>query len=379
MGIRARGAVLDGLLATTLMTIALAAAVRWPGVRPIGAGGMAMIVAAHLPLLWRRQHPGAVLVAVMAVVLPFHLCQFQHHAVVPVEALALLNFAILGRRVRAVLVGTMIVLTLCAAVFSLRMSDGDWTEQIAVIEAAVAVVVAIQAWRVHRARVAAITERAENERVEERLRIARDLHDLLAHSITVIGVQAGAAAHQLKGDRPLDRDELAATFGSIAATCRETRAELRATLQVLRQDEASDAIVVPPGVEGLPDLAGAARAAGLEAVLVEDGDDRPPPEVGIVVYRIVQEAMTNVVKHARAARVEIRVTYGDDLTLTVSDDGCGPSGDGNGFGILGMSERALSVGGTLRAGAGENGGFTVTAVLPMVLDATTIEMGRDSA
>ncbi|MFI0352080.1 sensor histidine kinase [Actinomadura sp. 9N407] len=377
---RIRGTALDALLAAGLAGCAVAAAARWPGVRPLDGPGTLMLVAAHVPLTWRRRRPGTALAAVVALALPFHLLQYQHHAAAPAEIFALFTFAVLGHRVRTVLAGTAALLLACAVIFAMGASGRSGIEQVGVIEAIVAVVVGVQGWRVHRARMAAITERAERaERTrdeearrrvaEERLRIARDLHDLLAHSVTVIGVQAGAAAHLVKSHRPLDRTELAGTLDGIAATCRDTRTELRATLQVLREHEdAGVPRAVPPGAAGIAELVEAARAAGLEAVLTERGEGREEPEAGIVAYRIVQEALTNVVKHARASGVEVALEReGGVLRITVADNGRGRAagGTGTGFGIIGMTERARSVGGTVETGPGAAGGFVVTALLPL--------------
>ncbi|MEW2360163.1 histidine kinase [Spirillospora sp. NPDC029432] len=373
--IRGRG--VDALAAAGLAAVAVGAAAEWPGVRPLDPAGAMMLVAAHVPLAWRRRRPGVALALVVALALPFHLLQYQHHAVAPAEVFALFTFAVLGRRVLTVLLGTAALLAACAVIFAMGASGRTGLEQVGVVEAIVAVVVGVQGWRVHRARVAAITDRAERaERTreeearrrvaEERLRIARDLHDLLAHSITVIGVQAGAAAHLVKRDGPVDRAGLADTLDGIAATCRDARTELRATLQVLRETEPGPR-AVPPGAAGIAELVEAARAAGLDAVLAERGEGRESPEAGIVAYRIVQEALTNVVKHARATAVEVSLVRADgDLRITVADNGRGAAGAaGGGFGIVGMAERARSVGGTAEAGPGPDGGFTVTAVLPL--------------
>ncbi|MFG2001816.1 sensor histidine kinase [Spirillospora sp. NPDC048911] len=379
---RLRPEVTDGLIAAVLAGGALAATLAWPGDRPLDAGGVLLLIALHVPLAWRRRWPGAVLLAFTALILPFHVLSYQHHTVVPSEVLALVTYAFLGRRVRAVLTTLCVILTICAVTFAMRAGGSSGLEQIGALEAIVGVIVGVQAWRVHRARVAAILERAETaERTreeealrrvaEERLRIARDLHDLLAHTITVIGVQAGAAAHRVAGDRPLDRAELAGTLESIAATCRDARAEVRATLQILRRTDAPGVPGAPSelaaGLDGLGELANAVRAAGLDARLTDVGTGEPAPEVGIVVHRIVQEALTNVIKHAGASAVEIRLVRADgELRLTVTDDGRGPGeGGGEGFGILGMTERARSVGGTVRTGRAAGGGFAVTATLPM--------------
>ncbi|WP_243774570.1 sensor histidine kinase [Actinomadura barringtoniae] len=385
MGSRINGTALDGMLAAVIAAGALAAAVAWPGVRPLDTGGALLLAAACLVLTWRRRWPGPIMVAMVALVLPYHLLQYQHHAAVPAEVLGLFTFAAMGRRVRVVLLGAVGVLAVCAIVFGMRANGRSGFETIGTLEGVAAVIVAVQTWRIYRARMAAANERAERaERTrdqearrrvaEERLRIARDLHDLLAHSITVIGVQAGAAAHLVAGERPLDRTELAEALGSIAATCREARTELRGTLQVLRGTDVGQPPEELPGVAGIPDLLRAARMTGLTVSLTEEGDGPVDPEVGVAAYRIVQEALTNVVKHAEATAVQVRLERAEDaLTVSVVDDGQGPVGhdphDRQGFGILGMIERARSIGGTLDAGPGAGSGagevgFAVTAVLP---------------
>ncbi|TYB41990.1 sensor histidine kinase [Actinomadura chibensis] len=370
----------DALLAAVLAAVAVAVAAAWPGVRGLDAAGALLLVAAHVPLALIRRWPTPGLVALVALVLPYHLAQYQHHALVPAEVIALFAYAVLGRRVRVVLTVVGFLLGVCVVGMAMRAGGSSVREQIAVIEAVVSVVIAVQVWRTHRARVATITERAERaERTreeearrrvaEERLRIARDLHDLLAHSITLIGVQAGAAAHLVRGDRPLDRDELADALGAIAETCRDARTELRGTLQVLRGTDAAPSGLPDgtlPGTGGIADLVQAARSAGIEVDLDDAGAGTPPPEVGVAAYRIVQEALTNVVKHAAAKHVVVSLTRADGgLVVRVADDGRGPSGGTpSGFGVLGMIERARSVGGTLDAGPRDGGGFAVTAVFP---------------
>ncbi|MFV2179491.1 sensor histidine kinase [Actinomadura sp. LOL_016] len=391
-----RALVRDAVLALLLAVVAVAVALLWPGVRSLDAPGAALLAAAHVPLALIRRRPAPGLAALVVLVLPYHLLQYQHHALVPAEVVALFAYAVLGRRVRIVLGVAAGLLLVCVVGMAMRAGGSGVREQIAVIEAVVAVVIAVQVWRSHRVRLAAITERAERaERTreeearrrvaEERLRVARDLHDLLAHSITVIGVQAGAAAHLVRGDRPLDRTEIADALASIAATCREARTELRGTLQVLRGTDVSGPGTLP-GLDGIGELVAAARGSGVRVTFLDEAvgpdGERPPPEVGVAAYRIVQEALTNVVKHAGAASVDVRLTRADgDLVVRVADDGRGPSavpppgrpagtgpdpgGAPSGFGVLGMIERARSIGGTLDAGPRPGGGFTVTAVLPI--------------
>ncbi|WP_207939309.1 sensor histidine kinase [Actinomadura darangshiensis] len=367
----------DALLATLLAGIAAAVAVLWPGVRDLDAPGALLLVAAHVPLALIRRWPAPGLLALVVLVLPYHLAQYQHHALVPAEVIALFAYAVLGRRVRIVLTVVAFLLAVCVVGMAMRAGGGSLREQIAVIEAVVSVVIAVQVWRVHRARLATITERAERaERTreeearrrvaEERLRIARDLHDLLAHSITLIGVQAGAAAHLVRADRPIAREELADALASIAGTCRDARTELRGTLQVLRGTDVAASGTLP-GPDGIGDLVEAARGSGIDVALDDANVGTLPPEIGVAAYRIVQEALTNVVKHAAANHVTVSLAReAGGLVVRVSDDGKGPSGGTpEGFGVLGMIERARSVGGTLDAGRGEAGGFAVTAVLPL--------------
>jgi signal transduction histidine kinase len=214
-------------------------------------------------------------------------------------------------------------------------------------------------------------EEARRRVAEERLRIARDLHDLLAHSITLIGVQTSVAAHVLAADPDrLDRTAVARALDDISETCRTARGELRTTLEVLRADEhgGSDGRGPLPGLDGVPDLVAAARSAGARVEpLGAVRADGVPSAVGAAAYRIVQEALTNAVRHAGPGvlvRVDLR-TDGWALRVTVADDGIGDAGGPPGFGLTGMRERARSVGGTVEAGTREEGGFAVVATLPL--------------
>ncbi len=194
-------------------------------------------------------------------------------------------------------------------------------------------------------------------------------------SITLVGVQTSVAAHVLAADPDrLDRAAVARALDDIAETCRTARGELRGTLEVLRESEHSGGAGTRgplPGLDSLSDLVDAARAAGarVEVEVVADG---VPSGVGAAAYRIVQEALTNAVRHGGAG-VGIRVGLragGGALRVTVTDEGSGAAvgsgvSGGSGFGLLGMRERARSVGGTLEAGPRPEGGFEVQAVLPL--------------
>ena len=210
-------------------------------------------------------------------------------------------------------------------------------------------------------------DRADREAAAERLRIARELHDGIAHSMSVISVQAGFGRLVLD-DRPQDaRNALEA----IETTGRETLVELRRMLGVLHDDphDADNAGLAPaPRLEDLNRLADRTRHPGLHIDLTVTGHPRPlPPGLETAAYRIVQEALTNVVKHADASTAHVTVAYGpDELTLTVIDDGgIRPAPGRTGRGLTGMRERLALYGGTLQAGPAATGGFRVRAGIPL--------------
>ncbi|GAA0244865.1 sensor histidine kinase [Actinomadura nitritigenes] len=205
---------------------------------------------------------------------------------------------------------------------------------------------------------------ASRRAVEERLRIARELHDALGHNISLIHVQATAALHVLQREPGRAGEALTA----IKDASKDSLRELRATLGVLRQVDAPvpDA---PPGLARLDELAAGTAAAGLTVRTETEGAPRPlPPDADHAAYRIVQEALTNVTRHSGASTAVIRVRYGDgDVTVVVEDDGGGtaaPAPAGTGSGIRGMRDRAEALGGALHAAPRPGGGFTVRATLP---------------
>ena len=207
--------------------------------------------------------------------------------------------------------------------------------------------------------------------VAERVRIARDLHDVVAHHVSVMGVQAGAARRVLDRDLDLARS----TLQTVEDTARTAIGELRGLLGVLRADPAEEPVPVEeglgaqtssPGLEQLPELAAMARSAGLEVEHGVYGEPRPVPEgVALTVYRIVQEALTNVVKHAGAASADVRVRFLEQaLEVEVADDGRGAGSGSGGFGLVGMRERVAVHGGELEAGPRRDGWYRVRARFP---------------
>ncbi|MFI7272950.1 sensor histidine kinase [Streptomyces sp. NPDC049879] len=382
----------DVLVAVVTFTVcALATLVREPHGKGLDATGWLLLGGLVLPLVWRRRAPLAVLLAHFAGAGAFHALDYDHVAPFTATALAVYSLAVAGPRWRTVIVAHALVLVALSVFLWRDVTAG--VEVFRVFGWVLAFIIFGELVRLHCQYVIAVNERAERavrsreeeaaRRVaEERLRIARDLHDLLAHSITVIGVRTSVASHLLTTDPGrLDRHSLAEALDAIAETCREARAELRTTLRVLRGDEADDegteGSSPPPGLGGIPDLVRHAEEAGARVTLTAGVPEALPPVVGAAAYRIVQEALTNAVRHAGpGVAVTVAVDRTDTaLRIAVVDDGGGDGGgdggrDGGdaaqppGFGLTGMRERARSIGGVLTAGR-RAGGFAVTADLPV--------------
>jgi signal transduction histidine kinase len=229
-------------------------------------------------------------------------------------------------------------------------------------------VVAFCEWHAYVREVESRAEEAERTRdevarrraVEERLRIARELHDSLTHSISVIKVQAGVAAHLARksGEQPSD------ALIAIQEASNDAVRELRSTLDILRREDDLNG----SGLDLLPALVERARSSGLPTTCTVRGDRRAlPPDVDQAAYRVVQEALTNVTRHAGQASASVQITYGPgSLTVRVEDDGTGSRRPPvPGYGLVGMRERVTALGGSLRTEPGESRGFTVLAELPV--------------
>ena len=209
-------------------------------------------------------------------------------------------------------------------------------------------------------------QREERERVavaEERRRIARDLHDVVAHGVGVMTVQAGAARLLLEDDPARAREPLLA----VEQAGRQALGELRRLLGILRRDEREPALRPQPGLADLQELAAQAERAGLPVELIFDGAPaRLPAGLDLAAYRIVQEALTNTRKHAGPARARVAVRYAPEaLDLEITDDGRPAANGGSGHGLIGMRERVALYGGQLDAGPRPQGGFTIHAHLPL--------------
>jgi signal transduction histidine kinase len=209
---------------------------------------------------------------------------------------------------------------------------------------------------------------AQRRLTEERLRIARELHDVVSHSISVINVQAGVAAHVIDDQPEKAREALLA----IKTTSKEALRELRGILGVLREEATGETTAPAPGLAQLPLLIDTSMRAGVSTRLDISGVARPlAPAVDLAAYRIIQESLTNVLRHAGPASADVKVAYEDQrVVIEVTDDGNGGSNGhresgGAGLGIAGMRERVAAVGGELETGPRLGRGFRVRASLPM--------------
>jgi signal transduction histidine kinase len=218
-------------------------------------------------------------------------------------------------------------------------------------------------------------ERLEREReaearaavAEERARIARELHDIVGHSVSVMTVQASAVRRLLRDDQEREREALI----TVEETGRAALAEMRRLVGVLRRPEEAPALAPQPSLEHVDKLVAQTREAGLPTRLTVEGDAAPlPAGIDLTAYRLVQEGLTNALKHARATHAAVHVRYADgSVELVVTDDGDGDGqGGGGGHGLVGMRERVAVVGGELAAGPRPNGGYELRARLPMAVE-----------
>ncbi|MGW0292184.1 sensor histidine kinase [Streptomyces tuirus] len=339
----------------------------------------ALLLLAGGLLLWRKRYPVAVLFGTAAAVMVYLGAGYPYGPVLFTVALACFSAIVAGhRRAAWAAMGMLWAGHVLVAHWLFRWlppsgdSAASWGEEIVVATWVVAIAAVSELFRVRREQwVRERAERAEAARRradEERLRIARELHDVLAHSISVINVQAGVGLMLLDTDPEQARTALT----TIKDQSKEALGEVRQVLDTLRAP--GDAPRAPaPGLDRLPELVEQAASAGL-TVDVEGEPPRLAPGTDLAAFRIVQEALTNVVRHSgsRHARVHLASEAGV-LRLCVDDDGpaTGDGAGGSGNGLIGMRERAAALGGTIEAGPRPDGGFRVLAVLPLTASAGT--------
>jgi len=327
------------------------------------ADTLAIVLAAlsALALSFRRRAPLATWGASLAPMLVYQARAYEGGPALLAPLVALYTIAQAQPRRQSLALGILTGALMAAArlIFSNEAVGTLATDAIGFIGAAI-----FLGWAVagRRAYLAQLQDRAQRA---ERLRIARELHDALAHSIATINVQAGAAEHVIE-KRP---QEAAQALAAIKQTSKQALAELREILGVLRQDEDAQPRAPAAGLAQLDALLEQTRRRGLEVELEVQGQPKLlPTAVDLAAYRIVQESLTNVSRHAGCETARLEITYGRSaLTVAVSDEGAGDQGfdEGAGHGIAGMRERARALGGSLIAGPRPDRGFEVRASLPL--------------
>jgi signal transduction histidine kinase len=383
--------VADGLLALVAAGLALAELQSFPSSRDRSTLNIMLVLLQTLPLAFRRRAPFTVF-AIAAVALAVQgSLEFRG----PLFAflafnLAVYSLAAYGERrlaVRGVAVWACLLTVRLGYVIVTRWPQvtitglRDVVDDYVLLAAAWTLGEGVRQRRVHAAELedrAAHLEREREEKarqaaIQERLRIARELHDVVAHSLSVIGVQAGAARLVLDTDPDPTRTREA--VAAIEATANRAMAEMRRALGILRDTEPSGAALAPlPGLGQLPALLDQLRRSGLPVELTVEGTPRPlAASIDLSLYRIVQEALTNALKHAGAAHAEVVVCYGThDITVEVADDGRGPppsAAGAQGAGMIGMRERVTLFGGELQVGPRPLGGYAVRVCLPTSAEA----------
>jgi signal transduction histidine kinase len=344
-------------------------------VRSLDAIAVALLIAGPLALVVRHRAPAAVLIFVLGVTVTYVVSDYPNGPIYLSLIIAFFTAVTMGRRrvaVAALLAGYPLMLWL-GWVLGTKPAPGigailgvaAWLFVLLAVSEIVRVrrTGAMEAWRTRE-------EEARRRASEERLRIAQELHDVLAHNISLINVQAGVALH-LMDEQP---EQARTALTAIREASKDALGELRSVLDILRQSGEAPPRSPIAGLDDLPRLVAGAEAAGL----VVRTDIRPlprplPPGVDLAAYRIVQEALTNVTRHARARTATVRIAYdARAVVVEVLDDGVGmiaPSPSvGGGNGLPGMRERAAALGGDLQAGPGAAGGFLVRATLPVAVN-----------
>ncbi|MFF7754216.1 sensor histidine kinase [Streptomyces sp. NPDC007971] len=340
---------------------------------PLDGYARVLLLVASVLLLWRQRHPVAVAFGTSGVALVYLGAGYPYGPVFLTVAVGCFSAVVTGHRRAAW--SALALLWAGHALVALWLyrrlpPQGDRAASVGqeiVVATWMLVVVALsevvrvrrEQWARERAdRAEAARRRAD----EERLRIARELHDVLAHSISVINVQAGMGLALLDSDPEQARTALT----TIKAASKEALGEVRQVLDTLRAPGAAPRAPAP-GLGRLPELVEQAAAAGL-AVEVRGTPPHLPPGTDLAAFRIVQEALTNVVRHSGSRHARVRLDHdGTALGLRIDDDGPATGGDagGSGNGLAGMRERAAALGGTIEAGPRSDGGFRVLAVLPL--------------
>jgi signal transduction histidine kinase len=351
------------------------AARNQPDRESLDALARVLLLAGPAFLLLRNRRPVVSVFGVCAVALLYFGAGYPYGPIVITVAVGAFAAVVSGRRRAAwwALGGLWVGYVLLAHWLYAYLPPADdeaapWGQELAIAAWVVAILAASELVRVRReawARAGAERAVAKRRRAdEERLRIARELHDVLAHSISVINVQAGVGLALLDSDPEQARSALT----TIKAASKEALGEVRQVLDTLRTP--GDAPRAPaPGLDRLPELVEQAASTGLRVEVETEGDRAAlPPGTALAAFRIVQEALTNVVRHSGSRTARVRISYAPGrLGLRIDDEGpaTGSDAGGSGSGLVGMRERAAALGGTIEAGPRPDGGFRVRADLPV--------------
>jgi signal transduction histidine kinase len=367
--------VVDAALATGLAGLLIVgtffASHGQPSRRPFDAGAVALVLVAAGGLVERWRHPVAVLAVVFGAVLAYFALGYANGPIWFALIAAYVTAVVSGHRLAAALTALAGFATFPWLDYLLRDGRAPSVAGLAALAAWLLVILgAAEGFRIRRERAAEAVRIKEEETLrrtsEERLRIARELHDALGHHLSLISVQAGVALH-VNEDLP---DQARGSLTAIKQASGEALRELRSVLDILRQEGEPAPRSPTSSLARLDDLVSQAAAAGLNVHSETEGEARALPfGVDVAAFRIVQEALTNVTRHAAASTATVRVGYGDhEVTVQIDDDGRGP-GDGaalsSGNGLRGMRERAAALGGDLQTGSRPGGGFRVRAQLPL--------------
>ena len=366
-------------LVLLLLAAALAEGQWSPDAGGVSPLGVVAAVGIAVPLLWRHRAPQTVLALVVAGVFACMATLKPGWTVVAVSAVAIYSVALYGDRTRTLLTAGC-VLAVTVAVMTLFSDRGllsyDAVTRLGVLLIALVLGDAVRSRRtIERTAAQREVERerrarddSERRLADERLRIAREVHDVVAHAMVAINVQAGVAAHVLH-KRPGQAETALTEIKRVSGAALD---DLRATLGLLRDENASAPVHPTRVLSGVPDLAAPLRAAGVRVDIEVDGPEGSVTSpVGAAAYRIVQEALTNVLRHGDASSAAVRVAIGaQSVEIDVRNDGVAPvteaaNGAGTGNGLRGMAERAEALGGRVEAGRLPDGGWQVHAVLPL--------------
>jgi signal transduction histidine kinase len=336
-----------------------------------------LALVAAVPLVLRRRYPLGVLVAIVPLLLACLAVFHPDHAAAGIVMVVVFTVGLHGHRTRALVVGALMAPVVAAGVLitSHQLGGDSVAETVAYLALVLGALVAGDAVRARQELVRVVAAEAERERAaltqhrfdEQRLRYAHELHDVVGHALVAINVRAAAAAHLAR------REQGASPVGAleeIASTSAEALGELRAALKGLRSDD-RDAVPLRPagaGLADLGDLIAGVKGAGLTVELdMAAATAAVPPAVGHAGYRIVQEGLTNVLRHSTAKHARVRIGQDEGaLLVEVLDNGQAlPGNGGGGHGLLGMRERAAALGGSCEAGRAPGGGWRVRARIPI--------------